>query len=80
MAFGNKNSASISRPGDQLKYSDSDGKLKSVEQEANDDEIKAIRTKLEELFALAKDGKAGDLSKKTAEIKSSFIKVYMKRG
>jgi hypothetical protein len=61
-------------------YSDSDGKLKSVEQEANDDEIKAIRTKLEELIALAKDGKTGDLSKKAADLKSSFIKVYMKRG
>jgi hypothetical protein len=61
-------------------YGDSDGKMKLVEEEANDDEIKAIRAKLEELAALAKDGKAGELSKKAAELKSTFIKVYLKRG
>jgi hypothetical protein len=61
-------------------YGDTDGKLKAVEQEANDEEIKAIRAKLEELAALAKDGKAGELSKKAAELKSVFIKVYLKRG
>jgi len=61
-------------------YGDSDGKLKSVEQEANDEEIKAIRAKLEELLGLAKGGKADELSKKAAELKSSFIKVYLKRG
>ncbi len=54
--------------------------MKLVEEEANDDEIKAIRAKLEELAALAKDGKADELSKKAAELKSTFIKVYLKRG
>jgi hypothetical protein len=61
-------------------YIDSDSKLKSVEQEANDDEIKAIRTKLNELAAIAKNKKADELPKKAAELKSSFIKVYLKRG
>jgi len=61
-------------------YGDANSKLISVEQEANDEEIKAIRTKVEELLALAKSGKADELSKKAAELKSSFIKVYMKRG
>jgi ABC-type multidrug transport system fused ATPase/permease subunit len=61
-------------------YNDADKKLIAVEQEANDDEIKTIRTKLEELRTLAKSGKIEALAKKAAELKSSFVKVYLKRG
>jgi hypothetical protein len=61
-------------------YIEVDEKLKAVEAEANDDEIKAIRKNLEDLLALAKEGKTEELSKKAAELKSSFVKVYLKRG
>lgn len=57
-----------------------DEKLKAVEEAANDDEIKAIRANLDSLLDLAKNNKLEDLSKKAAELKSSFIKVYLKRG
>jgi len=61
-------------------YAEVDGKLKAVEEAANDDEIKAIRYNLDSLLDLAKNNKIEDLSKKAAELKSSFIKVYLKRG
>ncbi len=55
-------------------------KLKAVEEIANDSEIQTIRTKLEEVSTLAKDGKAELLSAKATELKSAFVKVYLKRG
>lgn len=61
-------------------YAEVDSKLKAVEEAANDDEIKAIRSNLDSLLELAKNNKIEDLSKKAAELKSSFIKVYLKRG
>ena len=61
-------------------YPEIDEKLKTVEAEANDGEIQSIRKNLEDLLALAKNGKNDDLAKKAAELKSSFVKVYLKRG
>jgi hypothetical protein len=61
-------------------YPEVDTKLQAVEEVVNDAEIQSIRTKLEELFALAKNGQADLLSAKAAELKSTFVKVYLKRG
>jgi hypothetical protein len=55
-------------------------KLKAVEAEANDAEIQAIRKNLEELFALANSHAHDQLPTKAEALKSSFIKVYLKRG
>ncbi len=61
-------------------YNEASEKLIAVEHEANDDEIKAIRNNLESLLTLAKNGKSDELATKGAELKSSFVKVYLKRG
>jgi hypothetical protein len=55
-------------------------KLKAVEAEAQDAEIVAIRTALDDLLALAKDGKQDMLDAQAERLKSSFIKVYLQRG
>ena len=55
-------------------------KLKVVEAEANDAEIQTIRRHLNALLALAKEAKNDQLSAKGEELKSSFVKVYLKRG
>jgi hypothetical protein len=55
-------------------------KLKAVEAEAQDVEIIAIRTALDELLALAQDGKQDLLGAQAERLKSSFIKVYLQRG
>ncbi|NCN25584.1 hypothetical protein COT94_02620 [Candidatus Falkowbacteria bacterium CG10_big_fil_rev_8_21_14_0_10_37_14] len=61
-------------------YVDANNKLITVEEVANDDEIKAIRNNLEALLNLAKSGNTEDLAIQAAELKSSFVKVYLKRG
>ncbi|MEI7765619.1 MAG: DUF2892 domain-containing protein [bacterium] len=61
-------------------YEEVDSKLKAVEELANDTEIQAIRQKLDETLSLAKEGKVDLLSTKAAELKSAFVKVYLKRG
>ncbi len=61
-------------------YPEVDLKLKAVEEITNDDEIKNIRVKLDETLDLAKSGKKDELSAKAAELKSAFVKVYLKRG
>ncbi len=61
-------------------YPEVSDKLKAVEEAANDTEIQLIRTKLDEVLSLAKEGKINDLSAKAAELKSSFVKVYLVRG
>jgi len=61
-------------------YPEVDLKLQAVEEIANDGEIKTIRQKLNDVYELAKNGKNNELSAKAAELKSSFVKVYMKRG
>jgi len=61
-------------------YVEANEKLLAVEELANDEEIKLIRSNLETLLSLAKSGNADGLSAKAAELKSSFVKVYLKRG
>jgi len=61
-------------------YPDVDAKLKAIEEVANDEAIQDIRAKLEETITLARDGKVEELSAKAAELKSAFVKVYLKRG
>jgi hypothetical protein len=61
-------------------YPDVDAKLKVVEEMANDSEIQAIRANLELITTSAKNNKLEDLPKQGADLKSSFIKVYLKRG
>ena len=55
-------------------------KLKVVEAEANDAEIQTIRKNLDDLAGLAKTGPADRLPAKGEKLKSSFVKVYLKRG
>jgi len=61
-------------------YKEADSKLKDVESAANDSEIQAIRDNLEAILTLAQNDKIDELSAKAAELKSSFVKVYLKRG
>ena len=55
-------------------------KLKIVEAELNDPEIQDIRKALESLFASAKAGQPDALPAQGDTLKSSFVKVYLKRG
>ncbi len=64
----------------QIAYVEADAKLKAVEAEANDNEIKAIRKSLDDLKSLAESWKIDEMSAKAAELKSNFVKVYLKRG
>jgi hypothetical protein len=61
-------------------YTEADSKFQAVEAEANDEEIKTIRDNLEAVLELAKNNQVAELSQKAAELKSSFVKVYLKRG
>lgn len=70
-----KDSAQIMRD-----YPEVSDKLKTVEAEANDTEIQTIRQKLDEVRNIAQTGNGDALSSKVAEMKSAFVKVYLKRG
>jgi hypothetical protein len=61
-------------------YPEVSSRLATVEAEANDPEIQAIRQNLDRLLSLAQTGAADDLSVRASELKSSFVKVYLKRG
>jgi hypothetical protein len=61
-------------------YEQVNGKLQAIEAEVNDAEIQAIRSHLDALFALAKEGKAEALPAQADRLKTSFVKVYLKRG
>ncbi len=61
-------------------YADANAKLLAVEEVNNDNEIQIIRNNLEDVLELAKTGDLDGLSAKAAELKSSFVKVYLKRG
>jgi len=74
-AANTKNSAGVMET-----YVEANGKLISVEAEANDEEIVAIRKNLEDLLQLAKNNNNDAMPAKAAELKSSFVKVYLKRG
>jgi hypothetical protein len=55
-------------------------KFTSVELEANDAEIQAIRKNLDELLAIAQAGNLRAMPAHADQLKSSFVKVYLKRG
>lgn len=55
-------------------------KLKAVEAEDNDAEIQAIRQALEDLLSSARGGEVDTLPAKGDALKTSFVKVYLKRG
>jgi hypothetical protein len=61
-------------------YIEADQKLKAVEEVVNDTEIQAIRQNLDAIKSLAEQDKKESLSGKAAELKSSFVKVYLIRG
>lgn len=61
-------------------YAEVSDKLKAVEAEANDADIQSIRQKLDALLTLAQQGAVEQLPAKAAELKSSFVKVYLVRG
>jgi uncharacterized protein HemY len=55
-------------------------KLKAVEEQANDLEIQAIRKNLDQALATANSANHDQLATQAETLKSSFIKVYLKRG
>jgi Protein of unknown function (DUF2892) len=55
-------------------------KLKAVEAETNDAEIQEIRKNLDELLAMANGASIDTMPAKGEVLKSSFVKVYLKRG
>lgn len=61
-------------------YTTADTALKAVEVEANDTEIQTIRANLESLRAAAADNQTETLPDLADQLKSSFVKVYLKRG
>ncbi len=61
-------------------YPEVSDKLKAVEDVVNDTEIQTIRQKLEQVTASARSGNLEVLPAQGAELKSSFVKVYLKRG
>ncbi|MDD2487789.1 MAG: DUF2892 domain-containing protein [Candidatus Gracilibacteria bacterium] len=61
-------------------YLEADVRLKEIEVISNDSEIREIRKKLDEVKDLAEKNEMDKISAKAAELKNSFIKVYMKRG
>jgi hypothetical protein len=61
-------------------YSKVNEALMAVEKEDNSAEIQAIRKNLDDLKELADEGKSVELSAKAAELKTSFIKVYLVKG
>jgi hypothetical protein len=61
-------------------YTQVSGKLNAIETETNDAEIVAIRTNLDALLTLAKEPRPEALPAAGDALKSSFVKVYLKRG
>jgi hypothetical protein len=61
-------------------YEQVHAKLQAIEAEANDAEIQAIRTQLDALYAMAKEDKSEALPVQADKLKTSFVKVYLKRG
>jgi hypothetical protein len=74
-AANEKNSAKVIEA-----YGKADERLKVVEQSENGAEIQTIRQNLDALLKIAQDKKNSELPAKASELKSSFIKVYLKRG
>jgi hypothetical protein len=55
-------------------------KLTAVEEQANDPEIQAIRKNLDQALSTANSANHDQLAAQAEALKSSFIKVYLKRG
>jgi hypothetical protein len=64
----------------QSVYAQVSDKLAAVEAVANDEEILAIRRNLDAVMDAVKAGNQADLAAKAEALKSSFVKVYLKRG
>ena len=58
-------------------YPKADEKLKAVESINDESGIKAIRTNLDAVMNLAKENKTGELPAKAAELKASYVIVYL---
>lgn len=61
-------------------YPTADEKLKEVEKELNDKSIQAIRKNLDTILDMAKNNQLESLAKQWADLKSSFVKVYLIKG
>jgi hypothetical protein len=61
-------------------YAQVNAKLQAVEAESNDSEIQGIRMQLDLLNTLAKEGKVDAMPAQADKLKTSFVKVYLKRG
>jgi hypothetical protein len=61
-------------------YPEVSGKLAAIEAEANDSEIQTIRKNLDGLLSLASAKTLDGLPAAGDALKSSFVKVYLKRG
>jgi hypothetical protein len=74
--------AAASKNADKLValYPQVSDKLKAIEAEANDAEIQTIRQNLDALRALAEAKTLGALPPAGDALKTSFVKVYLKRG
>jgi len=61
-------------------YPQVNASLTAVENEDNSADIQTIRKNLEDLKKLAEDNKPTEMPSKAAELKASFIKVYLIKG
>jgi hypothetical protein len=74
--------AATAKDADKLQalYPEVSAKLAAIEAEANDSEIQTIRKNLEVLLSLASAKTLDSLPAAGDALKSSFVKVYLKRG
>jgi hypothetical protein len=71
-AANNKNASKVLEV-----YPKADEKLRAVEAIANEPGIKVIRANLDEVMNLAKENKTAELPGKAADLKASYVKVYL---
>ncbi|TRZ69259.1 MAG: DUF2892 domain-containing protein [Comamonadaceae bacterium] len=64
----------------KILYPEVSDKLKAIEAESNDAEIQTIRENLDALLGLANINSTSGLDAAADVLKSSFVKVYLKRG
>lgn len=61
-------------------YPTADEKLKEVEMRLNDTSIQTIRKNIDTIFDMAKNNQLDGLTKQWADLKASFVKVYLIKG
>jgi len=61
-------------------YPIADEKLKAIELELNDEGIQAIRKNLDTILDMARNNQVDTLAKLWADLKASFVKVYLVKG